>query len=449
MKAYPEYKASGIDWLGEIPSHWRVMPLKYTVNNPDTDFIDGDWIESVNISESGIRYLTSGNVGDGVYKEQGCGFITEETFQKLKCTEVFSGDLLISRLNEPIARTCEVPLMDFRIVTCVDNVIYRPKQSFFFKHFMLYQLNSLQFRENATGLSSGSTMKRISRSKLGNIRIIVPSLEEQETIAAYLDDKTAKIDALVAEKQSQVEDLRKYRTSLITETVTRGLNPDAPLRSSGIDWIGNIPKRWSISKFKFSLREIKDGTHFSPDTTTDGYSYVTATDVRGIGINYENTKKVSLDDFTKLVQSGCEIYKDDVLLVKDGATTGRVGMKDDDTPAVTLSSVAMLRTKSDSDPKFLFYFLQSSIIQNQISIAMAGAAMPRITLEKLGKFIALIPPYDEQKQIVKYLDDKTAKIDALIDELNKQLEELALYRKAVISEAVTGKVDVRDWKPED
>ncbi|MCM1142859.1 MAG: restriction endonuclease subunit S [Muribaculum sp.] len=414
MKAYPEYKASGVDWIGTIPSHWACHKLKYHIS-----------------ISNGSDPKTEGDIP--VY---GAGELPFKT-----CGEYKDGPTVLLGRKGSVEIPHWVEGLYWNVDTAFDTKV---KKDFSIRYFW-YISNCLEINQ----YKSSTAVPSMTQSAYDNMLIPVPEIEEQILIAEYLDNVITKIDVLVAEKQVQIEDLRKYRTSLITEAVTNGLNPDVPRRQSGIALIGNIPEHWDLSKFKFSLREIKDGTHFSPDTTTDGYPYVTATDVRGIGINYEATKKVGREDFTKLVQSGCEIFKDDVLLVKDGATTGRVGMKVDDTPAVTLSSVAMLRTKADSIPKFFFYFLQSSIIQNQISIAMAGAAMPRITLEKLGNFIALIPPLDEQRQIAEYLDEKTAKIDALIDELTQQLDELALYRKAVISEAVTGKVDVRDWKPED
>ncbi len=213
-------RPSGIDWIGDIPEHWSSMKLKHTVKNVETDFMDGDWIESTDISTEGIRYLTSGNVGPGYYKEQGEGFISEETFKALDCIEVFPGDLLISRLNEPIARTCFVPNLGFRIVTCVDNVIYRPKSEILDKRFIMYQLNSKPFWFNASQLSSGATMQRISRSKLGAINIIVPPLPEQQAIADYLDKKCAEIDGLKAKLTKKRETLKELRQSIISEVVT-------------------------------------------------------------------------------------------------------------------------------------------------------------------------------------------------------------------------------------
>ena len=213
-------RPSGIDWIDKIPLNWSSMKLKHTVKNIETDFMDGDWIESTDISTEGIRYLTSGNIGAGYYKEQGEGFISLETFSELNCIEVFPGDLLISRLNEPIARTCFIPDLGFRIVTCVDNVIYRPIVSLFDKRYMMYQLNSKPFWFNASQLSSGATMQRISRSKLGAIKVIVPPLSEQQAIADYLDKKCAEIDGLKAKLVKKRETLKELRQAIISEVVT-------------------------------------------------------------------------------------------------------------------------------------------------------------------------------------------------------------------------------------
>ena len=127
MKRYDTYKPSGIDWIGEVPEHWDRITLQNSANT----FIDGDWIESPDIAPEGIRYITTGNIGVLNYKEQGNGYITEDTFKRLDCTEVFPGDILISRLNEPIGRSCIIPDLNNRIVTSVDNVIYRPKADVF------------------------------------------------------------------------------------------------------------------------------------------------------------------------------------------------------------------------------------------------------------------------------------------------------------------------------
>ncbi len=220
MERYDEYKPTGIEWIGEIPQHWEIMPLKYTANKNGCCFIDGDWIESTDIVEEGIRYITTGNIGVLEYKEQGNGYITEDTFKSLACTEVFPGDILISRLNEPIGRSCIMPDLGCKVVTSVDNVIYRPNTESFDKRFLVYYLNNNQFTEHANLLARGATMHRMSRTMLGHQFIIAPPIGEQIVISNMLDKKCSCIDSAIAKAKREIELLREFKQSVITEAVT-------------------------------------------------------------------------------------------------------------------------------------------------------------------------------------------------------------------------------------
>ena len=211
---------SKIPYIGKIPAHWTVMPLKYTAQGKGCCFIDGDWIESKDISTDGIKYLTTGNVGPNKYKEQGSGYITEEKFRELDCKDVYPGDLLISRLNEPIARTCIVPELDTRIVTAVDNVIFRPNPKVLDRYFAAYYLNNAKFTEHANIIARGATMHRISRTMLGHLKIALPPIEEQKQIVSYLDNQTAPLESAISNAERKIELLRSYKKSLIAEVVT-------------------------------------------------------------------------------------------------------------------------------------------------------------------------------------------------------------------------------------
>lgn len=213
-------RPSGIDWIGNIPEHWEVMPLKYAANKKGCCFIDGDWIESKDIVEEGIKYITTGNIGALYYKEQGSGYISEKTFMSLACTEVFEGDILISRLNEPIGRSCIIPNLGNRVVTSVDNVIFRPDTDYYNKKFILYYLNCNKFTEHANLIARGATMHRISRSMLGHQKMLVPPLREQEEIVEYIDRKIKPIDASIAKAKREIELLKELKQSVITEAVT-------------------------------------------------------------------------------------------------------------------------------------------------------------------------------------------------------------------------------------
>ena len=208
-------------WLGNIPKHWKIMPLRYTANAKGCCFIDGDWIESKDIDYDGsIKYLTTGNVGPGFYKEQGLGYITEEKFKELDCIDVLPGDLLISRLNEPIARTCIVPDLGSRIVTAVDNVIFRPNHNVLNRKFACYYMNNGRLTEHANIIARGATMHRISRTMLGHLPIVLPPLDEQREIVAFLDKECGQYDDRIAKANHQIDLLKEYKLSLITEVVT-------------------------------------------------------------------------------------------------------------------------------------------------------------------------------------------------------------------------------------
>ena len=214
-----EMKDSGVEWIGEIPSGWSLSKIKYLPNEEKNSFTDGDWIESKDLSDSGIRYITSGNIGSGNYKEQGSGYITEETFNKLKCTELFPGDLVMSRLFLPVGRSCILPNLNNRVITAVDNVILRPKECYS-NFFLNFFFNSFYYSEHSKLISRGVTLTRISRGMLGNVHVVVPPLQEQQQIVDYLDKETSRIDKLVDIESKRIVLLKEYRQSLISEVVT-------------------------------------------------------------------------------------------------------------------------------------------------------------------------------------------------------------------------------------
>lgn len=212
-------KTSLVSWVSESPAHWSVMPLSAIASRDGGLFIDGDWIESKDLSNEGVRYVTTGNVGRGVYKEQGSGFISPATFYQLNCTEVLPGDILISRLNFPVARACVVPDLGSRVVTSVDNVIARPSQAYD-RRFLVYLLSSAPHFFHTENLARGTTMQRISRSALGRIRFAVPERTEQVEIADYLDGEVEKIRLLIEKTESSIQLLKEHRSALIASAVT-------------------------------------------------------------------------------------------------------------------------------------------------------------------------------------------------------------------------------------
>lgn len=210
-------KDSGIEWIGQIPRGWDVIRIKHLRNGDDNSFEDGDWIEAPYISDAGIRYLTTGNIGDGTYKEQGNGFVTQETFNALKCKYAYPGDLVFSRLNAPYGRTCILPNFYPEYVLAVDNVILRTDHC---KEFLCYLTQCTGYQRMVEEKTNGTTMKRISRTNLGDIALPIPTLAEQKAISKYLKTECAATDAVIFTNEVTIQKLKEYRQSVIYEAVT-------------------------------------------------------------------------------------------------------------------------------------------------------------------------------------------------------------------------------------
>lgn len=443
MKQYDTYKDSGIEWIGEIPSHWNDVRIKHLAIGNDTLFLDGDWIESKEIvfDENNIRYITTGNIGEGKYKEQGSGYITEETFAKLNCTEVFPGDLLISRLNPPIGRACIIPDLGKRIVTSVDNVILRPNEKYS-RNFLCHFFSNTKYYEYTLLEGRGATMQRISRGILGNIKIVIPSKEEQTVIANYLDRKTAEIDALIADKKRLLELYEEEKTAIINQAVTKGVDPNAKMKDSGMEWLGEIPEHWEVKRLKY-ISKIVLGKMLTPNDN-GGYflkSYLRAANLNWLNVNVDDVKEMWFSDkeLTKY-----RLKRND-LLVSEGGEVGRTCIwKEELDECYIQNSVHKVTMNDDCEPHYFlkqFYLFGKKgafdLIVNRISIA-------HLTVEKLREIEFIIPPLKEQQSIVRHIEIECTRIAAKIAKTQRLIELLTEYRTALISEVVTGKIKVMD-----
>ena len=424
MKRYDAYKPSGIEWIGEVPKEWDKVHIKRTCVCKNGLFIDGDWIESKDLAgDSGtIRYLTSGNVGVIKYKEQGDGYITEEKFNELRCTEVLPGDILISRLNEPIGRACIVPDLNSKIVCAVDNVICRPDDSLYDRRYLVYQMNCRAYSDYTNCLARGTGMHRISRAMLGQISILVPLLPEQTAIADYLDAKCAKIDNVVAVQQKRIELLKELKQSIITHAVTKGLDKNAKMKDSGIEWIGKVPDSWEKCRFKNFVTLINKPT------------------VGGNKIGLENIESGS----GKFLPSDSEFDGDGVGFVVGDIVYGKLRPYLMKVWVAEFSGNAVgdffvFRVKDNTDSAFVKYLMLSDGFTKEANGATEGAKMPRVSSDFILTLRYYLPPKKEQTAITEYLDKKCAKIDRQIAKVEKQIELLNEYKQSVITECVTGK----------
>lgn len=423
-----EMKDSGVPWIGEIPKGWKLL------RNKNAFLCSKEIVGSKSMTAQLLSLTTKGikekgpEVVGGKVPES---FDTYQTVRKgqlvmclfdLDCSAVFSGLSPYDGMISPA----------YRVLDCKADM-----DPSFASHWFCSVFDGRKFMHYSKNLRYTLTY-----DEFAVLPIVIPPIQEQHRIADFLDAKCAEIDTILEKTRTSIEDYKKLKLSVITEAVTKGILGNRQMKESGVEWIGKIPEGWRCCKLKQACSKISDGSHFSPEISTEGYPYITAKDVHGLGIDYTSASKISEENYFALVKAGCKPERNDVLLVKDGATTGRVGMVTDNTACVLLSSVAMLHHNSQVSPTYLYYFLQSNVMQEQIVISMAGSAMPRITLSKIVGFVLTIPPISEQKEVTAYLDEKCAAIDSLIASKEALITELETYKKSLIYEYVTGKKEV-------
>lgn len=444
MKRYEKYMDSGVEWIGYIPEHWNVTRIKYLTLEANSLFIDGDWIESNVIIEDGIKYITTGNVKAGFYSEQGTGFISEDTFKELNCTEVFEGDLIISRLNNPIGRACIVPNLNSRIVTSVDNVILRP-DSYVNKNYLLFLFTSKKYFEHTDLIARGATMQRISRGLLGNIKIPLPDLNEQTLIANYLDHKTSQIDSLIAKKERLIELLQEERTAIINQAVTKGLNPNVPMKNSGIEWLGEIPEHWEVKRIKYIGKIISGYSFKSDDFTQKGIRVMKISNIQTMRVDW--TDDSYLPEEFLIEYERFKINKGDLVfaLTRPIISTGIKATIVIEQENILLNQRnAVLKPSAKLNVLWMYYMIFNERFKEHFESLIDGTGQqPNISSNDIANINIPLPSIEEQNKIVTFLDNKTEEIEIIISKTQQEIELLNEYKKALISEVVTGKIDVR------
>ena len=438
-----QMKSSGIGWIKDIPSSWEINKVKYLATEPGTLFLDGDWIESDVIEERGIRYLTTGNVGAGFYKEQGCGYISEKTFSELHCLNVYPGDLMISRLNEPIGRACIIPDTESRYVVAVDNVILRPNANYN-KKFIMYGMNADGYAEHANMIARGATMSRISRSQLGQFWLAFPNIEEQQAIADFLDKECAQIDSIAADLEKQIALLQQYKKSLITETVTKGLDKSVPMKDSGVEWIGEIPEHWEISRVRH-LASLCSGATPSKDVLSyweGNIPWVSSQEVKSdiikdtsLHISEEAINSCS----TQLMPAGTL-----VMVVRSGILQHTIPVALLGVPATINQDIKAFQFNHLMLPAYFKYYIQGENDALLSVIIKDKTTVESVDNQLLLSLKIMVPPIEEQKAIVAFLNYKCGYIDKILNNKQEQLNLLMQHKKSLIYEYVTGKKRVKE-----
>jgi type I restriction enzyme S subunit len=315
-----------------------------------------------------------------------------------------------------------------------------------FPKYGAYQLKRLE--PVLRGIAPNTTLPIVDQEEIGHLPLAVPPASEQEAIAAFLDRETARIDGLVAKKERLIELLQEKRSALLTRAVTKGLDPNVPMKDSGVEWLGEIPAHWEVTRLRYGCSLLRDGTHQPPPRVAGGYPLLSVRNiVDGRFIRLPDDSLVSEADF-RILERAFAVKENDVVLAVVGATLGKVAIVSAMEPFTIQRSVAVLRPRPGLlHYEYLAHFLASRPFQSLLWKNTGFSAQPGIYLGALASFHLPVPPTQEQLQIVESLRLGVERIDSLISKVRTAIDRLRELRTALISAAVTGKIDVRQESP--
>lgn len=414
MKRYDEYKQSGTPWIGEIPSHWEVKKLSYYAD------IITDFVASGSFADlrDNVEYKDEPDfamlVRTADLSKKGCVsrvYISKESYVFLQNSNLFGGEIVLPNIGS-VGDVYLVPNDLYEHMSLAPNSIMVKTR---FNKFVYYYFLSKSGNECLLSISQGTTQSKFNKTQLRGIKIIVPPLREQEAIAAYLDKKCGSIDTVISTQERRIGLLEELKQSVITEAVTHGINPDAKLRPSGIDWIGNIPEHWEVMPLKRTMH-ICNGADYKHIEAEDGYPVI------GSG--------------------GIFAYASDYLFDGEALLLGRKGTIDK--PLYFKGKFWTVDTMFYSIPqKFIvckYMYYQS--LNFPFDRYSTSTALPSMTSRDLGNNDVCVPPLSEQEEIVEYIERKIKPIDASITKAKREIELLKELKQSVITEAVTGKIKV-------
>lgn len=418
-------------WMDSLPTGWSAIPLKYILENNSMKVGPfGSQLSGNDFKDEGYWVYNQRTVVDENFKENTV-FIDETKFKSMRGFQVESGDILITTRGT-IGRICQIPANYYKgiIHPCIIKFRLLEKELRFplFKHIFN---DSDIVKDQLIFMSNATTIDVIYSGTLKNIIMPIPPISEQKRIADFLDIKCAEIDALTADIQTQIDTLEQYKRSLITETVTKGLNPDAEMKDSGIQWIGNTPSHWEVIRGKYILRYMQ-----KPVRDDDGV----ITCFRDGEVTLRSNRRE--DGFTmsdkEIGYQGIDIG-DLVVHGMDGFA-GAIGISDSRGKASPVLNVL----DTNQNKRYIMYYLRS-MAYSDVFLALATGIRVRscdLRWNKLADLSYPVPPLDEQKAIVEHVDAVLAKADDIISDKKEQLATLDEYKKSLIFEYVTGKKEV-------
>lgn len=441
MKQYDTYKDSGIEWIGEIPSHWETVPIKYSLSVPLTDGPH----ETPELVSEGVIFISAEAIKeDKIDFEKKRGNISINDHERFsKKYKPQRGDVFMVKSGATTGNLARVETdLEFNIWSPL--AAFRPNPQKVSSDFLFFFMKSKRF---FTAVELGwnyGTQQNIGMNVLENIRMVRLPVSEQTVIANYLDRKSGEIDTLIAEKKRLLELYEEEKTAIINHAVTKGINPKAKMKDSGIEWLAEVPEHWEVKKLKHILSEkLKYGANETAEEEIQEHPrYIRITD-------FGNDGKLRSETFKSLSPEKAEDYllnEGDILFARSGATVGKTFQFKN---YKGIACFAGYLIKATPNPEiiisdFLYLFTKSGAYENWRSSIFNQATIQNIGADKYALLEVPIPSLEKQQSIVQHIQTECARIDAKILKTQKLIELLSEYRTALISNVVTGKIKVID-----
>lgn len=423
-------KYSGVEWIGEIPEDWGTVKVKQAFVKKNEKAQQENPVV-LSLARSGVKVrdvsTNEGQVAESYYNYN----------------PVSVGDLLLNPMDLYSGANCSLSEVEGVISPAYVNL--KNKEGYFSKFYDYYfkvQYWMMVLFAHGKGVSFDNRWT-LNHETLMNFPIVSPDFKTQKRIADFLDDKCGKIDRYIEKQQQTIDKLKEYKQAVITEAVTKGLNPDVPMKDSGIEWIGMIPEHWENRKvISILAMRVVDGSHESPELFDEGIPYISATAIVNGKIDFSQKRGFISPEYCDICDQRYVPQLDDILMIKLGASTGQVAMVETTDRFNIWVPLAAIRCNESACPKFVYYAFQSDYFIKQMQLSWTYGTQQTLGVKTIERLRILMPLVEEQKQIADYLTERRKLIDTSIEKYQQIVDKLTEYKKSLIYEAVTGKLEV-------
>ncbi len=432
-----------MEWLGNVPEHWEVVRLDgaYKIVRGNTGFSKADLLEKGQYVA--LQYGKTYKVDE--INNYFTSYVNQEFFKVTQIAE-FEDVILISTSEtlEDLGHSCFYARQDIGLIGG-EQFLLKPNQKDTLGKYLYY--STKVFSRYLHKYATGTKVYRFNIDDLKTIYIPKLSSFDQQKIVSFLDTETARIDTLIAKQEKLIELLEEQRKSIISHAVTKGLNPNAPMKDGGVEWLGEVPEHWMTPSSKHLLEiPITDGPHETPNFVDDGVPFISAEAISKGKIDFDKKRGYITPELNAIYSKKYSPKIEDIYMVKSGATTGKVAMVETTEEFNIWSPLAVFRcNKNKVLPKFLLAVFNSSHFYDALVLNWSYGTQQNIGMGVLSNIEIPCPPLKEQAEIIQHLDAQNTKFDKLISTQSQLIEKLKEYRSSIISHAVTGKIDVREF----